>query len=67
MILLGGKQGLGRFSTHRHGGRKPGPKDKEDLYRRVVGRKRNGSLEFVLLGLLSACIGVLFFLVFFRG
>lgn len=56
---------MARFTTHRPGARKPGPKDSKDLYWRVVKGKKNSFLEIFLLGLFSLCIGVLFFLLFF--
>jgi len=46
------------------------PKSNSDAdstpHRTGIRKKSSGSLEILLLGLLSACIGVLFFLFFFR-
>ncbi|MBK5095490.1 MAG: hypothetical protein JJE32_07400 [Deltaproteobacteria bacterium] len=58
---------MARLTTHRPDDRKSGPKDNPDLLGKVVKGKKGGQLEFLLLGLMSACIGVLFFLIFFRG
>ena len=59
---------MGRFTTRSREERNPTlKKDNEDLYWKVVRGKKNSSLEILLLGLLSICIGIFFFLVFFRG
>lgn len=41
--------------------------DVDHISDRIKKKKPSGSLEILLLGLLSACIGFLLFLVFFRS
>lgn len=41
--------------------------DVDNISDRIEKRKPSGSLEILLLGLLSACIGFLLFLVFFKS
>jgi len=54
-----------RLNPQGNSPRRQSPEDSRDLYWRVVKGKKNSSLEFLLLGLFSVCIGVFLLLVFF--
>jgi len=54
-----------RFTPQGNSPRKQSPEDGRDLYWKVVKEKKNSSLEFLLLGLFSVCIGVFLLLVVF--
>ena len=55
---------MGKFPPHRFASPKSGSDTDRTPHQPGVRGKSSGSLEFLLLGLLSACIGVLLFLIF---
>jgi hypothetical protein len=55
---------MGKFPPRRFAGPKSGSDTGRTPHRSGLRGKSSGSLEFLLLGLLSACIGVLLFLFF---